>query len=443
MTVFAGGRKSSSLRFSRRNALQTVALAGVGMVHGSHSSPILRAASPNEKLNVACIGVGGRGSANVSGVKSQNIISMVDVDEKRAGKSFQNHPKATRFSDYREMLDKVGKDLDAVVISTPDHTHFHPAIAAMQLGLHVYLEKPLAHNVWETRTLTDYAKRNGIATQLGAQRHAIPNMHRVVELVQAGAIGKVSEVYSWVGGNRGMPKMPTDTPPVPPSLNYDLWLGPVAGRPYHPSFCPYGWRFWWDFGTGETGNWGCHILDIPFWALGLKYPSRVDASGPKVDSERSPKSMQCVLKFPTSNQDSPVTLNWSHGKPAILKEKGLPDKGNNTLFIGDNGMLLCGFSQRKLLPEDKFADYKAPDPTIPDSPGFHKEWIDACKGGDPATCNFDYSGPLAESVLLGNVAYRAGGFDWDYETLSTGSNSQAQSLIKETYRPGWEIEISA
>ena len=420
---------------SRREALKSVAAVALG----TSAVSTLRADSPNERLNVACIGVGGRGRANVEGLKSQNIVAMVDVDEVRAAKSFDAHPKARRFTDYRKMLDAVGGDLDAVVISTPDHTHFHPAYAAMQSGQHVYLEKPLAHNVWETRTLTDLARDSNLATQLGAQRHALPNMHRVVELIQSGAIGAVSEVHCWVGGNRGMPEVPTDQPTPPPTLDYDLWLGPVDGRPYHPSFCPYGWRFWWDFGTGETGNWGCHILDIPFWALGLRYPSRVEASGPEPDEERSPKSMHCRFRFPTSNQSNSVELNWHHGTPPAIKERGLAEKGNNTLFVGDQGQLLCGFGQLKLLPEKRFEGFQPPSPFIPDSPGFHQEWIAACKGGSPATCNFDYSGPLAETVLLGNVAFRAGGFDWDSAQLQTSGNAKAQALIQETYRPGWEV----
>src|SRR6056297_3849255 len=400
-----------AVRLSRRAAIQSTAAGAVAFYHGV-SSPNLRAAdSPNEKLNIACIGVGGRGAANVNGVGSQNLIAFADVDEKRAAGTFEKFPKVQRFSDYRELLDQLGNKLDAVVISTPDHTHFHPAYAAMQLGLHVYLEKPLAHNVWETRTLTDYAAKQGLATQLGAQRHVRSNMHRVVELIQSGAIGKVHEVHSWVGGSRGMPTIPTDRPAVPPTLDYDLWIGPAEHRPFHPSFCPYGWRFWWDFGTGETGNWGCHILDIPYWALELTYPVRVDAEGPEVDAERTPKSMQVAYQFPaienhsTLKRRGDVKLNWSHCEPAILKELGLSGKGNNTLMIGSKGMLLCGFGKRKLLPEEQFADFKAPEPFVPDSPGFHNEWVNAVRGGEPATCHFDYSGPMAETVLLGNVAY--------------------------------------
>ena len=200
-----------------------------------------------------------------------------------------------------------------------------------------------------------------------------------------------------------------------------------------------GWRFWWDYGTGETGNWGCHILDIPYWALGLRYPSQVDAAGPEVDEDRTPKSMKVTYKFDKTNQGNSVELHWDHGVPGILKEYGLSEKGNNTLFVGDKGMLLCGFGQRSLLPESQYVNFKDPEPFIEDSPGFHQEWISACKGGPAATCNFDYSGPLAETVLLGNVAYRKGGFRWDSEQLLTMGNEQAQRLIQEPYRKGWEM----
>lgn len=424
---------------TRRTVLKATAAATFGMYHGGLPRPLLAADSPNEKLNIACIGIGGRGAANVSGVRDQNLVAFADVDRERAAGTLKKFPQPQLFTDYRKLLDKFAGQLDAVVISTPDHTHFHPAYAAMQNGLHVYLEKPLAHNVWETRTLTDYAADHGLATQLGSQRHVKSNMHRVVELIRSGAIGRVDEVHSWIGGSRGMPAVPNDRPDVPATLNYDLWIGPTEYRPYHPSFCPYGWRFWWDFGTGETGNFGCHILDIPFWALGLRYPSRVDASGPKTDPQRTPKSMHVTYQFPEQRSDGgPVTLHWYHGAPEILKQKGLSAKGNNTLFIGDKGMLLCGFDNRELLPREKFVDFQPPQPSIPDSPGFHQEWINACRGGEAATCHFDYSGPLTETVLLGNVAYRAGGFDWNAQALQA-STPAAQDLIRESYRKGWEV----
>lgn len=426
-----------SSRISRRDALKTSTIAATGLLLGSTKS--WSSESPNERLNIACIGVGGRGGANVKGVARQNLVAFADVDDERAKGTYKKFSDVPRYRDYRKMFDVHGSKLDAVVISTPDHMHFHPAYAALQMGMHVYLEKPLAHNVWETRTLSDLAREKKLATQLGSQRHAMSNMHRVVELIKSGAIGPVTEVHSWIGGNRGMPSLPSEKPEVPATLDYKMWVGPARYRPYHPSFCPYGWRFYWDYGTGETGNWGCHILDIPFWALDLAHPTAVDASGPEVDTVRTPKSMHVTYQFPQRGEQPPVTLHWYHGTPAILKERGLSGKGNNTLFIGKGGMLLCGFDKRKLLPAEKFEDYQTPDRFIPDSPGFYNEWIGACKGKDPATCCFDYSGPLAETVLLGNVAYRAGGFDWDSKSLKTVGNPTAQSLIREQYHNGWSV----
>ena len=425
-------------KLTRRQALKTSAILASGVYLGS-SPRSATANSPNNKLNLAFIGVGGRGNANVNGCAKENLVALVDVDDERAAGAYNRYPKAKIFRDYRKMFDLFGNKLDGVIISTPDHTHFHPAYAAMQLGLHVYLEKPLAHNVWETRTLTNFAREQNLATQLGAQRHAIGNMHRVVELIKSNAIGPVTEVHSWVGGDRGMPDIPADQPAIPPSLDYDLWIGPARYRPYHPSFVPYGWRFWWDYGTGETGNWGCHILDIPFWALDLKYPTHVEARGPEVDGARTPRSMHVTYDFPANENQPSTKLHWYHGTPPIINMLNLSSNGNNTLFIGHSGMLLCGFGQHQLLPAEQFVDHQIPEPFIPDSPGFYQEWLAACRGEGPATCHFDYAGPLAETVLLGNVAFRAGGFDWDAESLTPVGNSSAAALIHNSYRLGWEI----
>ena len=429
-------------RLTRRNLIKTASLASTGFWMGTAFSRN-QYRSANEKLNLAFIGVGGRGTANLNGLKkNHNVVAMCDVDGARAKKPFEEFSTVKKYTDFRVMLDAVENQVDGVVISTPDHTHFHPAYQALQMGKHIYLEKPMAHNVWETRTICDLAREKGVATQLGVQRHTIPNMHRVVELIQSGAIGKVSDVYCWISGERGMPKMPESNPPVPPHLNYDLWVGPADHRPYQPSITPYGWRFWWDYGTGETGNWACHILDIPFWALDLKHPTRVSCEKvDKVDKLRTPKSMKTTLEYPANGNRGPVKLHWQHVKngPDILRKHGLPDKGNNTLFVGSEGMLLAGFSSHKLYPEDKFSDFQKPAPSIPDSPGFYQEWVTACQGGPAATCNFEYSGPLAETALLANVAFRSqSDFDWDAANLKTNSQA-AQSFIQEKYRQGWEI----
>jgi len=397
--------------------------------------------SPNDKLNIACIGIGGRGRANVNGVGKENIVALCDVDDKRAGDAYKKFPWAKKYYDFRRMLDELDRQIDAVVVSTPDHTHFHPAATAMEMGKHLYLEKPMAHSPWEVRRLTRLAAEKKVTTQLGVQRHTLTNMHRVVELIKSGAIGDVREVHAWIGGDRGMPPMPADFPPVPPHLKWDLWLGPAKSRPYSPAYCPYKWRFWWDFGTGETGNWGCHILDISYWALDLKYPEHVEATGPAVDPERTPKSMHVTYKFPARGKLPPVTLHWYHtkGGPEVLKKLGLP-KWGNTLFVGKKGLLLCDFGKRKLFPEKKFKEFKPPAPFIPDSPGFYKEWIAGCKGARTRpTCNFAYSGPLTETVLLGNVAYRArASFHWDGEAFkASGGNAEVERLLHPPFRKGW------
>ncbi|MCA9147704.1 MAG: Gfo/Idh/MocA family oxidoreductase [Planctomycetales bacterium] len=428
-------------QFTRRDTLKTALVAGAGYWTGVAGA--VRAETPNEKLNVAVIGIGGQGRSNLNGLSSQNIVALCDLDEVRAGDAFQKFPKATRFQDYREMFDKMSNQIDAVAVSTPDHTHFHPAMTALQLSKHLYCEKPMAHSVWEIRQMTDLAAKQGVATQLGVQRHTLKNMHRVVELIQAGAIGKVSEVHCWVEGKRGMPAMPA-AEPVPDHVNWDLWIGPAQPREFSSTICPYGWRFWWDYGTGEMGNWGCHILDIPYWALGLKTPQYVEASGPPVDELRTPQSMAVKYVFEASDEQPAVDLHWYHAEngPDILRELKLSNKGNNTLFIGSEGMLLCGFGQRKLLPEEKFANYTTPGESIPDSPGFHREFINACKGGEKATCDFSYSGPLSETVILGNVAYRAGsGFKWNSADLAVIANAAAEKLIKPTFRKGWEFTL--
>ncbi len=241
-----------------------------------------------------------------------------------------------------------------------------------------------------------------------------------------------------------MPDIPEDFPPVPEHLNWDLWVGPAKFRPYSPAYCPYLWRFWWDFGTGETGNNGCHIVDITFWSLGLKYPTYTEGAGPPVHPETSPKSMTTRFKFPARGDLPPVDFHWYHAKngPPVLKERGLPLEKNNTLFIGSRGMLLCGYDRHKLYPEEKFAGFQPPPPAIPKSQGFYQEWIEACKGGPPATCAFDYSGPLTETVLLGNASYRLGEpFEWDAEDLKAKGKPGADGLIHPPFRKGWEADL--
>ena len=332
---------------TRRRFLADAALL-TGGVWLSGAAPA-KAESPNEKLNFAVIGCGGRGAANLNGFRDQNIVALCDVDEKRAGKAYERYPHAKAFHDYRRMYDKLETKIDCVVVSTPDHTHFHPSMLAMQMGKHLYCEKPMAHSVDQVRHMTNLAAEKKLVTQLGVQRHTKANMHRVVELIQTHAIGKVQEVHAWVGGSRGMPAIPTDAPPVPSTLKWDLWLGQAKERSYHPSICPYGWRFWWDYGTGEMGNWGCHILDIPFWALGLTYPSRVEAHGPEPHPLTTPKSMTTKFVYEADRETGrpEIELHWYHAnpRPAVLAENGLPTNFGSVLFIGTEGMLVTEFDK--------------------------------------------------------------------------------------------------
>ena len=428
---------------SRREILKRAALAAGSAVAVPLLVPstVLGKKAPSNRLDLAVIGLGGQGNANLKAVKDQNIVALCDVDDKRAGTAYDRFPKAQKFTDFRKLFDAVEKKIDGAVISTPDHTHFHPAYWAMQRGKHVYLEKPLAHNVWEIRTLTKLAAEKKIATQLGAQRHTLEGLRRGVEIVKAGTLGTITEVHSWMASSRGMQDIPTGKEEIPATLDWDLWLGPAHERPYSKAYVPYNWRFWWDFGTGDAGNWGCHILDIPYWALGLKYPTKVEAGGPPPDKQRTPKSLSARFEFPASDKRPAVVLHWHQGIPQAAKDLGVKLDAFNNLFIGTEGKLLCGFGkQYLLLPEKKFAGFQLPAPTIPKSPGFHKEWFQACMGGTPATCNFDYSGPMAESVILANVAYRAqGGFEWDAATLTPKGNAAAGQYLREPFRKGWEI----
>ena len=434
-------------QITRRDMLRSTALAGAGLMIVGSGGLVRGQDSPNEKINVACIGIGGRGSANVGGVSGTGKVNMVapcDCDDSRAGGAYKKFPSAKKYYDYHKMYDEMEDQIDAVVVSTPDHTHYDPSIRALRMGKHLYCEKPMAHSVGEARGMIDEAKKQGVVTQLGVQRHTLSNMHRVVELIKSGEIGDVTECYTWVGGSRGMPSMPTEFPPVPEGLDWDAWIGPAKMRPYTPALCPYNWRFWWDFGTGEAGNWGCHLLDIPFWALDLKYPTRVSAvEGEPADPQRTPKQMSITFEFPARGAMPAMKQHWMHSTtgPALLAEKGLPHYGSGSLFIGTKGMLVTDFDKHVLAPEDKYKDFEYPEQSIPNSPGFYKEWTNAILGlsKEPPTCNFEYSGPLAETVLLGNVAYRVGKpFDWDAEKLVAVGVPEAEQYIRPEFYNGYK-----
>jgi len=427
---------------TRRQMLCTTALGGAAVWTTAKSSGGEKTASPSEKLNIAGIGVGGQGGWDVGECASQNIVALCDVDDRRAAGNFQRFPKAKRFRDFRKMLDQIHNEIDAVVVGTPDHTHAPAAVMAMSLGKHCYCEKPLAHCVYEVRTMIDLAKAKKLATQMGTQIHAGTNYRRVVELVQSGAIGPVGEVHVWHPVAYGGGDRPKETPPVPPGLDWDLWLGPAPYRPYNPCYCPGKWRSWWDFGTGGLGDFGCHYMDLPYWALALRHPTSIEAEGPPVHPERTSPGLIVRYAFPARGELPPVNMTWYDGgkRPPFLADRKIPEWGAAVLFIGQKGMLIADYGRHQLLPEAQYAGFKPPAPTIPNSIGHHAEWIRACKTGEPTTCNFDYSGTLAETVLLGIVAYRTGKkLQWDAANLKAIGCPEADRYIHKAYREGWKV----
>jgi predicted dehydrogenase len=435
-------RASSRTRMSRREMLRNTTLAGIGVWTAVGRASPGQSSSPNEKLSIAGVGVAGQGAWNLGNCVSQNVVALCDVDDRRAGATFEKFPKAKRYRDFRKMLDEMGKQIDAVLVATPDHTHAPAAVMAMKMGKHCYCEKPLAHSVSEVGAMIDLAKKNKLATQMGTQIHAGANYRRVVELVQSGAIGPVGEVHVWHTVAYGGGDRPKETPPVPAGLDWDLWLGPAPLRPYHPCYCPGIWRSWWDFGSGGLGDFGCHYMDLPFWALKLRHPTTVETEGPAVHPERTSPGLVVRYEFPARENLPPVKMTWYDGgkRPAFLAERKIPAWGAAVLFIGEKGMLIADYGKHQLLPETQYTGFQPPAATIPDSIGHHAEWFRACKTGEPTTCNFDYSGTLATTVLLGNVAYRVGKkLAWDAAALKATNCPEAEQHLRPPYRTGWTL----
>lgn len=410
---------------------------------------------PSRKLNLAFVGVGGRGRDNLHGLSSENVVALCDVDEARARESFQQYPKARTFQDYRVMLDQIGKEIDAVVVSTPDHTHAAVALAAMQLHKHVYCEKPLAHSLHEVRQLVAAARKYKVVTQLGNQGHASDSIRQFCEMIWDGAVGPVREVHAWCQNTyrpRDFRLRPSETPPAPSTLNWDLWLGPAAERPYHPVYLPGKWRGWVPFGTGIIGDWTCHVLDPVFWALDLGAPSTVVAQAeeygdPQVRAETYPKACQITYQFAAKGARPAVTLHWYTGRigprPEELElNRKLP--GIGAVVVGDKGKILYGShgaASAQLLPAQKDREYTRPAVTLPRSKGHHEEWAEACKGGAPNGSPFSYGGPLTEIALLGVLAKRFSPrkLDWDAQAGRITNFPEAETLLRPAFRSGWGL----
>jgi hypothetical protein len=448
---------------NRRDFLRNTTLASTGFwVAGS--TVWAESKSPNEKLDIGVIGAGGKGASDTKDCSSENIVALCDVDDKSAGETFKKFPKAKRYRDFREMLEK--EKLDAVIVSTPDHIHAVAAVTAMKLGKHVFVQKPLTHDIYEARVMRETAAKYKVATQMGNQGTATEGLRRAAELIQAGAIGPVKDVHIWTNrpiwdqGDLGLLRhsgvratLHDDKPanqPVPSHMAWDLWIGPAPFRPYDACYAPWHWRGWWDFGTGAVGDMACHTANMPYMALKLGAPTTVEAESAPINPETYPVWSTLRYQFPARADMPPVNVTWYDG--SIGRKQNLPpadlwsglklDK-SGSLLIGEKGMLYSPGSyaeQIKLLPEEKFRDYKGPEPTIPRSPGHHKEWILACKGGPKAMSNFDYAGPLTEAMLLGLVALRTGKrIEWDPVNLKAKGCPEADPVIRREYRKGWSL----
>ena len=412
--------------------------------------------APSEKVNIAGIGVGGQGGGDIRALSSQNIVALCDVDWRHAAGTFRRHPNAKKYKDFRIMLDEEDKNIDAVIVATPDHVHAVASMAAIKRGKHVYCEKPLTHSVYEARMIAKAAREHKVATQMGNQGQASEGTRLMSEYIWAGAIGPVREVHVWTDRPlRGLSDVywpqgvgrPKETPKVREGLDWDLWLGPAQQRPYHPSYAPFRWRGWWDFGTGALGDIGCHSID-PIWrALKLKCPVSIEASCTLVNNETYPVASMVTYNFDARDDMVPVKMTWYDGglrppRPKELKD-GQQFGTNGTLFVGDKGKMF-GYT---IIPESLRKEFGKPPKVLARSPGHHQEWIDACKGGKPAGSNFNHAGPLAETVLLGNVALRPEikekltnkSLLWDGPALKFTNMPEANKYLHTEYREGWSL----
>jgi predicted dehydrogenase len=447
---------------SRRSFLAASAsLAAAARLNAQDN--IIRKVSANEKVNVAVVGAGGRGAEDLRGLEgtASNIVALCDVDLPHAAESFKRYPKAKVYTDWRKMLE-TEKGIDAVVVATPDHHHAIVSIAAMKIGKHVYCEKPLGHSIYEVRQMARIAKESGVATQMGTQGHAFEGSRRAVEMIRAGAIGDVRELHVWTDRpNNWWPAgvmRPSETPPVPKGLDWDLWLGPVQERPYNPAYVPFKWRGYWDFGTGSIGDMGVHNLDTAYWGLELGIPTTVAVKQctPALDDramkESEPQSCIMAFAFPARGEKPPVTMTWYSGgllpPRELFQGEKLITRDGGSLAIGSKGTLFTrtwhggenDHNMFLLLPKKQFADFKGPAPTIPRVQSHYHEWIDACRGKAKTLSNFPYAATLTEALLLGNLALRTGKqIEWDSQKMQAVNCPEAGPMITPEFRKGWTL----
>jgi predicted dehydrogenase len=454
---------SHEKKHSRRSFLTTTGSLALGVtivprhvLGGPGQTP------PSERINVAGIGCGGMGGGDIATISKlgANMVALCDVDEARAGGTFHAHPRARRYKDFREMLDKEAKNIDAVTVGTPDHVHAVASMAAIRAGKHVYCQKPLTHTLHECRELTKAAKEAGVVTSMGNQGHATEGARLTNEWLQAGIIGQVREVHVWSDRAGHLWKQgigrPAESPPVPSTLDWNLWLGPIAERPYHPIYAPVGWRGWWDFGTGAMGDMGCHIIDHPVWALNHGAPTTVESrttldgsvlEGNQPNFETFPIAAIIYYEFPARPNLPPVKMTWYDGglmppAPAELPAgQRLPDNG--VLYVGSQGKMYHSShgGMPQLLPAELHEAAKSVPKTMERSPGHYEEWVAACKGGKQPAASFDYSGPMTETALLGVLSLRAPGrrLEWDAKEQKTKNAPELNQYVHTEYRKSWTL----
>ncbi|EKF56354.1 dehydrogenase-like protein [Galbibacter marinus] len=484
-------QKNSHSSSSRRKFIKTTALASSFMIVPRHVLGGVGFVAPSDQLNIAAIGAGGKGHSDIVNASvggRERVIALCDVDfSGSAAKTVEKFPKAKLYADFREMLDKE-KDLDAVTISTPDHVHGPAAKYAMERGKHVYVQKPMTHNIREARMLTQLAREEKIVTQMGNQGASNP-LHKMVQgWIDSGKLGKISKVEVWTnrpvwpqGG--AMPK--PDPSQKPDALNWDLWLGPAKQTPYIPNIHPFNWRGWWDYGTGALGDVGCHLIDIPFRSLGLMYPTAAECSVSSVYSQMwtpdyhpdgCPPSSFITLNFDaTEKSNSPIVMTWSDGgirpsHPDIIpadSDIGGSESANGVLIHGENGIISTNINDSspmmpKLYLNDGTTEF-GPEGDVMEEPeyGHHRKWVDACKAGFNSkehkglTSSFDYAGPMTETVLMGNLAIRSYMLRketgnkvqyygrkkllWDGDNMKITNLEQANQFVTREYRKGWEM----
>jgi predicted dehydrogenase len=481
---------------SRRHFFYGSLLAGAVPAAGFGSLPSLKALgykSPNEKLNIASIGAGGRAASDIMGCMTENIVALCDPDSKNAERMFKQFDKAPKYTDYREMLDKESKNIDAVIVAIPDHMHAHAALAAMERGKPVYCEKPLTRTIWEARLLTAAAAKYKVATQMGNQGYSNEGTRIASEIIWSGGIGDVKEVHAWT--NRPVWPQGVDTLPkeeaVPSTLDWDMWLGGAAMRPYSPAYAPFNWRGWFDFGCGALGDMACHILGAPNMALLLGAPSSVEVIKQEAKNQYTfPKASVTRFEFPARGPMPPVTLywydaqtgpaykpaGWTEGEPLIggpgsfgpnaqeveaaraaaarraanPRPAGAATGGgmgggplaNGAVFVGSKGMMTTDTyaNNVRLLPESLHKDYKLPPQFLTRSPGHHRDWIRAAKGGERSCSDFSIAGPLTEWIVLGSLALHfEGKLEWDAARMRITNNPEANKLVKPIFRKGWDL----